>query len=369
MRIALMGIRGVPASYSGFETFAEELGGRLVQRGHDVTVYNRANWISPKQTVYRGMRLVTLPTISHKYFDTVTHTFLSTVHGLHKAYDIVLMCNLANAPFACIPRLAGKKVVLNVDGIERHRKKWNRIGKAYLLSMERLALVSPSVIVTDAAVIRDYYAERYRKRSVMIPYGAPVGRHPMPEVVRKLGLEPDRYILYVARLEPENNAHVVIRAFEQVTSDLNLAVVGDAPYAHDYIAKLKRTRDPRIKFLGFVFGDGYRALQQSAYAYVQASEVGGTHPALIEALGYGNYVIANGTAENREVVGDAGVGYDGVEDLRDALQVVLEHPDVRDPYRKRAMDRVQALYSWDTVTDQYERLFSHLVDRDHHPRP
>lgn len=364
MRIALMGIRGVPASYSGFETFAEELGARLVQRGHDITVYNRANWIKrDQQTLYRGMRLVTLPTISHKYLDTVTHTFLSTVHGLHKACDIVLMCNLANAPFALVPRLAGQKVVLNVDGIERHRKKWNRIGKMYLLFMERLALFSPNVTVTDAAVMQDYYFERYRKRSVMIPYGAPVGRHPMPDTVRMLGLEPDRYILYVARLEPENNAHVVIQAFEQVKSDFNLVIAGDAPYAREYIARLKETRDPRVKFLGFVFGEGYRALQQSAFAYVQASEVGGTHPALIEAMGYGNYVVANGTIENREVVGDAGVCYDGVEDLRDALQAVLEHPRARDPYRKRAMDRVRAKYSWDAVTDRYEQLFLQLLNQ------
>jgi glycosyltransferase involved in cell wall biosynthesis len=216
-------------------------------------------------------------------------------------------------------------------------------------------------MVTDAAVMERYYAERWGARSTMIPYGAPVGRAPLPEVVRGLGLEPDRYVLYVARLEPENNAHVVIEAFEQVRTDLKLAIVGDAPYAREYIARLKATRDPRIVFLGFVFGEGYRALQQSAFAYVQATEVGGTHPALLEAMGYGNYVLANATPENREVLGDAGALYSGAGELRDALQAVLDDPGRREGYRERAMERIRATYGWDAIADQYEALFRRMT--------
>ncbi len=361
MRIAMMGTRGVPASYSGFETFVEELGTRLAARGHTVTVYNRSTWIAHREPTYRGMRLKRLPTIPHKYFDTVAHTLLSTLHGLLGRYDVVLICNLANAPFALIPRLAGQRVALNVDGVERKRKKWNRLGQLYLFAAEWIATRTPNVMVTDAAVMERYYAERYGVKSAMIPYGAPVGREPAPEIVRGLGLEPDRYVLYVARLEPENNVHVVIEAFEGVETDLTLAVVGDAPYAREYIARLKSTTDSRIRFLGFVFGDGYRALQQSAYAYVQATEVGGTHPALLEAMGYGNYVIANGTPENREVLGDAGVSYDGVAGLRDALQTVLDDPARRAPFQERAMARIRASYGWDAITDQYEALFQKMT--------
>jgi len=361
VRIAMMGTRGVPASYSGFETFVEELGTRLAARGHTVTVYNRSTWIAHREPTYRGMRLKRLPTIPHKYFDTVAHTLLSTLHGLLGRYDVVLICNLANAPFALIPRLAGQRVALNVDGVERKRKKWNRLGQLYLFAAEWIATRTPNVMVTDAAVMERYYAERYGVKSAMIPYGAPVGREPAPEIVRGLGLEPDRYVLYVARLEPENNVHVVIEAFEGVETDLTLAVVGDAPYAREYIARLKSTTDSRIRFLGFVFGDGYRALQQSAYAYVQATEVGGTHPALLEAMGYGNYVIANGTPENREVLGDAGVSYDGVAGLRDALQTVLDDPARRAPFQERAMARIRASYGWDAITDQYEALFQKMT--------
>lgn len=358
-----MGTRGIPANYGGFETFAEEVSWRLVERGHEVTVYGRSHHVHHPSSVYRGVRLVVLPTIRHKYLDTVAHTFLSTLHSLCCRYDVALICNGANAPFAWVPRLRGTRVAINVDGIERQRKKWNAVGRNYYRVCERLSTKVANVVVTDAEVIADYYRRTYGHESVMIPYGAPVGRNPMPDVVRSLGLEPDRYVLYVSRLEPENNAHVVIEAFEQVKTEMDLAIVGDAPYSGDYIRRLRASRDKRIKFLGAVYGQGYRALQQSAYAYVQATEVGGTHPALIEAMGFGNYVIANGTAENREVVGDAGVFYQGVDSLRDALQTVLDDPARREVYRKRAMQRVRDRYSWDTVTDRYEAMFRDLTEQ------
>ena len=363
MKIAIMGTRGIPANYGGFETFAEELSWRLAERGHNVTVYGRSHHVKHPSETYRGVRLVILPTIQHKYFDTVAHMALSALHSLREHYDVVLVCNGANSPFAWIPRVAGSKVTINVDGIERQRKKWNAAGRAYYRLCERLSTLVPNVMVTDAGVIQDYYRKTYGKDSVMIPYGTPVGRHPMPDVVRSFGLEPDRYVLYVSRLEPENNAHQVIDAFEGVQSDLQLAIVGGAPYATEYIARLKSTRDPRIKFLGFVYGDGYRALQQSAFAYVQATEVGGTHPALIEAMGYGNCVLAYGTPENTEVLGGAGFLYQSVEQLRAQLQQLACNPQMRIPAQESAAHRAGG-YSWESVTDRYEALFHEMLKRD-----
>jgi glycosyltransferase involved in cell wall biosynthesis len=360
MKIAIMGTRGVPASYGGFETFAEQLSTRLAERGHDVTVYGRSHFVDPKLRSYKGVRVVVLPTVRHKYFDTVVHTGVSALHGLTQRYDVVLVCNGANAPFAWLPRLRGAKVAINVDGIERQRKKWNALGRLYYRLCERLSTIVPDEVISDAAVIERYYREHYGRASTMIPYGAPVGRCPMPDVVRSLGLEPERYVLYVSRLEPENNAHKVIEAFEGVRTDLQLAIVGDAPYATAYIARLKSTRDPRVRFLGFVFGEGYRALQQSAYAYVQATEVGGTHPALVEAMGYGNCVLAYGTPENREVLGDAGFIFDGVEGLRARLQQLADQPELRPPAQEAAMRRARERYSWDSVTARYEELFGRL---------
>lgn len=362
MKIAVMGIRGIPANYGGFETFADNLSRRLVERGHDVTVYGRSNIIKTKQRTYAGASLVVLPTISHKYLDTIVHTCLSVVHSLWRGYDVVLICNAANAVFSWLPRVAGAKVVLNVDGIERRRKKWNRVAKAYYRVSEWLSTFLPNVVVTDARVIQDYYLDKYSKESVMIPYGAAVTRsEDGASLLKEYQLEPGGYVLYVSRLEPENNAHLVVEAFESVETDKELVIVGDAPYAGDYVASLKRTIDPRIQFPGFVFGEAYRALQQNAYCYVQATEVGGTHPALLEALGFGNCVLALDTPEHREVAAEAAIYYADGADLARQLERVLKCPDVVAEKRGKGMARVSEHYGWLMVADQYEGLFAELL--------
>ena len=361
MKIAILGTRGIPANYGGFETFAEQLGTRLAARGHEITVYGRKHYSTTKAHMYNGVNLVILPSIRHKYFDTVIHTFLSVLHATPRRYDAILICNAANSVFAFIPRLFGTPTLVNVDGLERKRKKWNWIGRQYYLISEWLSTFLPTAIVTDARVIQDYYATRYRKESEMIAYGAEVARREDPERLLKFGLQPNRYTLYVSRLEPENNAHLVIEAYGRVKTDLPLVIVGDAPYAEDYIARLKSVKDHRVKFLGFIFGEDYRTLQQNAYCYVHATEVGGTHPALIEAMGAGNCALTLATPENMEVVGDAGVIYKSAEDLTICLQRVIDDPTIIGEYRHRAMTRVIERYNWDRITDRYEELLSRLA--------
>lgn len=365
MRIVILGTRGIPASYGGFETFAEHLSTRLVARGHEVTVYCRAHYVSPRQLEYHGVRLRVLPTIRHKYFDTVVHSFLSAVHAIPSRFDAALICNAANAPFAPILRLTGTPVAVNVDGLEHQRKKWGWLGRRYYLAAERLSTILPNVTVTDAQVIQDYYLARYNAKSEMIAYGSEVERRPDRAAVRRWRAEPNRYVLYVSRLEPENNAHLVIEAFKKVRTAYRLLIVGDAPYAHDYISELKaRARgDKRIVFTGFVFGQDYRALQQNAYCYVHATEVGGTHPALLEAMGYGNCVLTLATPENIEVVGDAGIPYADEFDLAEKLQRVLRDGSLVHSYRNRAQLRVQRYYDWDRVVDQYEQLFAEMTGK------
>ena len=362
MRIAILGTRGIPASYGGFETFAEHLSTRLVARGHEVTVYGRAHYVSPRQLEYHGVRLKVLPTIRHKYFDTVVHCFLSALHAVSSRFDAAFICNAANAPFAPILRLTGTPVALNVDGLEHKRKKWGWLGRRYYLAAERLATILPNVMVTDAQVIQDYYLARYNAPSEMIAYGSEVERRPDRAAVRRWRAEPNRYVLYVSRLEPENNARLVIEAFKKVRTAYRLLIVGDAPYAHDYITDLKeRARgDKRIVFTGFVFGQDYRALQQNAYCYVHATEVGGTHPALLEAMGYGNCVLTLATPENIEAVGDAGIPYADEFDLTEKLQRVLRDGSLVQSYRNRAQVRVQRYYDWDRVVGQYEKLFAEM---------
>jgi len=278
-------------------------------------------------------------------------------------FDAVLICNAANAPFASILRLTGTPVAINVDGLEHKRKKWNWLAKRYYLLAERLSTILPNVTITDAQVIHDYYLARYNAKSKMIAYGSEVERRPDRAAVRRWRAEPNRYVLYVSRLEPENNARLVIEAFKKVRTAYRLLIVGDAPYAREYINDLKARAkgDKRIIFTGFVFGQDYRALQQNAYCYVHATEVGGTHPALLEAMGYGNCVLTLATPENIEAVGDAGIPYSDELDLSEKLQRVLRDGSLVQSFRHRAQLRVQRYYDWDRVVDQYETLFAEMT--------
>ncbi len=358
MRIALLGTRGIPARYGGFETFAEELSTRLVARGHEVVVYCREKHEFSR---YRGVDLCTLPTIRHKYLDTLAHTFVSTLHLLTHRADAALYCNAANAIFTILPRAFGIPVALNVDGIERRRKKWNAPARAWYRMSEFLSTVFPSQMITDAEAIRSYYREAYGRDSVFIAYGADAERAETTEVLEALGLEPHRYFLYVSRMEPENRALEVRLAFEQVPANLKLALIGDAPYADAYIRQVRDTRDPRVVIPGSIYGPGYRELGTWCFAYVHATEVGGTHPALIEAMGRGALVLYLDTAENREVCGDAGLPYSDQAGLTARMReaIAMTEPE-RDHYRSLALRRVGERYNWDSVTTQYENLLMSL---------
>ena len=367
MRIAIIGTRGVPAAYGGFETFAEELGARLAVRGHEVTVYGRRHVIPAGLREHRGMRLRVLPTIRHKYLDTVVHTALSVLDVLPRRVDVVLVCNNANAPFALIPRLTGAKVVLNVDGLEWERGKWGAAGRLYYQGCAWLSPKLPITLVSDAHVIARWYQERYGKRTKFIPYGCDARVLPAGEAVVRFGLEPGRYLLYVSRLEPENNAHIVMDAYVASGIDLPLIVVGDAPYASDYKRSLEEraAAHPGIRMTGYVFGDGYAELQSNAMMYVQATEVGGTHPALVEAMGRGATIVANDVPEHREVLGNAGRYYtrNDAAALAAVMRELIEDPTERADLGAAAGARAKAVFSWDHVTDEYERLFAGLINR------
>ncbi len=356
MKFAILGTRGIPARYGGFETFAEELSQRLVNRGHRVTVYCRRKYSAPE---YNGVRLCFLPTLRHKYLDTLVHTFLSTMHLLAHRQDAVLYCNAANAVFTFLPRLFGMPVALNVDGLERKRKKWNWFGRKWYRLSEWLATFLPTAVVTDAVSIQDYYRSRYGKESTFIPYGAEVGPVSSAGVIERLGLEPERYFLFVSRMEPENNALMVREAFEQVETSMKLVLVGDAPYAQDYIEKVRDTEDTRVVLPGAIYGSGYQELLSHCFAYVHATEVGGTHPALIEAMGRGALTFYLRTEENEEVAGDAGIAF--ADDLAEKMRLLLTMPESeRLAWKQRAMERVRDRYSWEAVTTAYEQLFEKM---------
>jgi glycosyltransferase involved in cell wall biosynthesis len=361
VRIAIVGTRGIPASYGGFETFAEELSTRLAARGHRVLVYCRERHTEPS---YRGVRLRYLPTIRHKYLDTVVHTFVSTLHLAFTRQDAVLYCNAANAVFTWVPRVLGMPVALNVDGLERNRKKWNRAAQAWYRVSEWLATWMPNVVVTDALSIAEYYRERYGRASEMISYGAELGAVGTDDALGRLGLERRQYFLYVSRMEPENNALLVRQAFEQVSTPMKLALIGDAPYAAEYIRQVRETTDARVVMPGAIYGQGYRELGSHCFAYIHATEVGGTHPALIEAMGRGALTLYLDTPENAEVAGGAGLAFTH-ENLVEMLRGVLAmSEDQRELWRSRAVERVRERYSWDAVTDTYEKLLMGMAGRE-----
>jgi glycosyltransferase involved in cell wall biosynthesis len=365
MRIAIIGTRGIPARYGGFETFAEELSLRLAKRGHEVTVYGRRYFGEPCQapTEYKGVKVRILPTARHKYLETPLHACLSLLDALKLKFNLVLLCNAANSPMAWIWRLGGKPLVVNVDGIERKRAKWNLLGRIWYRLGERCSVWFSSKAVADAEVIARYYRERYGIQPAVIGYGADGHNIPGGEVLRKFSLTPREYLLYVSRFEPENNALGVVQAYRRVGGSLPLVMVGDAPYAKDYIAQVKQAADTRVIFTGFQFGDAYRELRSNCLLYIQATEVGGTHPALVEAMAHGNCIVANQVPEHEEVLGECGLYYrrNDFEDLAWRVQELLAEPDRIRELGGRARKRALELYSWDKVVGQYEALFQELL--------
>ncbi len=367
LRIALMGTRGIPARYGGFETFAEQISARLVERGHEVIVYERCRlgdrW--GKRAPLNGVERRATPTIYHKYLETPLNALTSFIDVLFQRVDAILVCNAANSPFAPIVKVKGVPLLINVDGIERNRAKWNALGKAWYRLGEWCSVKLATRIVSDAKVIGQYYQETYGIDSTVIPYGVhPIRREP-GAALKQFGLSAKGYLLYVSRLEPENNALGVIEAYNALDTSMPLVIVGDAPYASEYKQRLRDVASDGVIFTGFQFGEVYQELQSNCCAYIQATEVGGTHPALIESMSYRNCVLANGTPENLEVVGDAGLCFhkNDFDHLRHLLQGVLDNPKQAETLGEKAFERVMQEYSWETVVSMYEQLFSDLTGR------
>ena len=373
MKIAILGTRGIPASYSGFETAAEQLAERLTGRGHEVVVYCRPHVVDQRIRIYKGARLVHLPTVRNKYLDTFAHTLLSALHSARREQpDVALFFIAGNAPLCMVTRLAGIPTVINVDGLDSDRRKWPAAAKRYLRFAERHAPLWADECITDSHAVADVYEQRYGRRIGVVPYGVEDPGHRGEGTLERLGLEPRRYILFVGRLEPENNPHVLVEAFARIptsrTRGMKLVVVGGAPYADDYIRGVMRDGDPRVIFPGYVFGRGYWELQRHAYVFVAPTEVGGTHPVILEALAAGNCVLVNDHPPNVETVGDAGLyfsGSAGADSLTEQLGRLLDDPELVETYRSRARERARS-YRWEAVTDEYEQLLER-VRRAQHP--
>ncbi len=367
MKITFIGTRGLPAAYSGFETAVENIGARLAARGHDVTVYCRPHMVDGRHEHYRGMRLVYLPTVANKYLDTLVHTFVCTLHmAALRRPDAAIYFIAGNSPLAGLSRVLGVPSVLNVDGLDSRRAKWNRHARLYLRWAERNAPRFASATVTDSRSVQRLYREEHGYETHFIPYGSDLDGSDSGEHLQRLGLRPREYVLFVGRLVPENNAHVLVEAFAGLDTQLKLVVVGDAPYAHDYQQRLRASANGGVVFTGYQFGAAYRELLRGAALFVAPTEVGGTHPVIVEAMAAGNCIVVNDHPPNLEAIGDAGVPYPGCEGaagLRRVLAGLLADPQRVQQYRAAAAERARAIYSWDAVTDAYEQLAMKVAAR------
>jgi glycosyltransferase involved in cell wall biosynthesis len=371
MKIAIVGTRGIPARYGGFETLAEQLSARLAARGHEVTVYCRRPFTKPDDVVAPGVRRVILPTISSKHFDTAFHTFLSLIHVCFTEADVVFICNVANGPIAWIPRLVGKPTVLNVDGFDRKRKKWNLLGRTSLYFCELFSAITPTRVVTDSRIMEEYYWRQYHKRSTFIAYGAeaPANGAASNPSIKTLDLPAKQFILYVSRLEPENNPELLLDAYRRVRTDWPLVIVGGNTYDEAYVERLKSLADRRVIFLGPVYGSGYWQLLRDAGLYVFACEVGGVHPALIEAMAARQPILYLDTPENCATAGEGGMPFraDSAE-LASGISRLLGDANLRQELGSKAHKRAASLFGWEETTQKYESLFSELVPTNGRPR-
>ncbi|MDT4974311.1 MAG: hypothetical protein QOG98_69 [Pseudonocardiales bacterium] len=364
MQIALIGTRGVPARYGGFETCVEEVGRRLVKAGHDVVVYCRevdGSDAEPPPASHEGMQLVHLPAVRKKSFETLSHTALSVAHVMGHPVDAAIVFNSANAPFLPLLRAKGVPVATHVDGLEWKRTKWQGAGRKYYRLAESLAVRWSDALIADAQGIADYYIEEFRAKTALIAYGAPILTDERSDGLADLGVEPGAYHLVVARFEPENHVDVIVDGYRRSGAKKPLVVVGSAPYADHYTARIHSLADERVRFLGAVW-DQHLLDQLYAYSatYLHGHSVGGTNPSLLRAIGAGAPTIAFDVNFNREVLEGTGRYFATASDVAAELELAEAYPEVT---RQRGIEGQRAAYryDWDDVAARYEELCVELV--------
>jgi glycosyltransferase involved in cell wall biosynthesis len=360
MRIAMLGTRGVPARYGGFETAVEEIGQRLAASGHTVVVYCRGN--NP-DTEYRGMRRVSIPMMRGRRSETLTHTLLSAGHLVRHRSDVAIVFNAANAPVLPILRAWGVPTGVHVDGLEWQRAKWGPTGRKYYLTCERLCVRSADALIADSRGIQDYYRMRYRADTTHLAYGAPVITRPALERLAEVGLVPGGYHLVVARLEPENQVDLIVHGYLRSRSPLPLVVVGSVPYPGPYQRRLEMSAQRAgVRMLGAVWDQALLdALYAGSMTYLHGHSVGGTNPSLLRAMGAAAPVIVYDVTFNREVVNGHGLYFRDADSLADAIREAEGDLVLNTKRGRLGREEVEARFRWDAVAEGYERLCRDLV--------
>lgn len=364
-RVAFLGSRGVPARYSGFEVVVEELGSRLVSQGYEVTVYNRYPRYVLTEKFFKGMRVITLPTIPTKSLDTIVHTTLSSLDAIFRRYDLIYLCGVGNSILAGFLRRFGLKVVINVDGADFRRAKWGTGGRQWLRLSEYWATRLGHRIVADNREIVARYEKEYGVTPDYISYGCQFRTSPVEcGELERWGLERDGYFLHVSRLTPENEADLLLTAWRNYSGPLKLVITGSQNYEHAYFRRLVSLADERVIFTDARFGDSYVELSQNALAFVMPAAIEATRLVLLDQMAMGKAIIFKESPATREVLGDAAEAFDAadpVASLTGRLEYLSEKPSRCRELGALALARAAEKYSWDAVLAKYRGLFEDLM--------
>ena len=365
LRIAFIGGRGVISKYSGIESYYEEVGKHLARRGNDVTVYCR-NHFTPALTEHNGMRLVRLPTIRSKHMETVIHTFLSTAHAITQRYDIVHYHALGPALFSWIPRVFGMKTAVTVQGLDWRRKKWGRIASAVLLAGEKASAKFPNATMVVSKELQRRYIGNHGIESFYVPNGGiPRERRPSQRIL-EWGLDPGQYVLFLGRFSPEKGCHLLVRAFENIESDVKLVMAGASSYCDEYSQELRRHASDKIRMLDWVSGETLDELLTNAMIFVLPSDMEGLSLALLDAMGAGLCVLTSDIPENREVVEGAGYLFKpgDADDLAERLRFLIANSTIREAAGRTARRRIEDEYQWPAIAAQIEKVYFHMLGRE-----
>lgn len=364
LRVAFVGGRGVIGTYSGIETYYEEVGSRLAARGHEVTAYCRS-YFTPDLAEYRGIRIRRLPCLRTKHLETLSHSLLSTLSiCLRRDHDLVQFHAVGSALLAWAPRLFGRATVVSVRGLDWQRGKWGAGARRALQLGEWAAVRCPTATVVVSQTLQRHFAERHGRATLCIPNAVMPARRRPPDRIHRHGLAGDDFVLFAGRLSPEKGVHTLIEALRPLPRRCRLVIAGGSSYSQEYIDELRRTAWDEVLFLGNVDHDTIAELLSHCYAYVLPSTMEGLSIGLLEALSYGSCIVASDIPENREVLGDAGLTFPpgDVLALRACLAALLDDPARVETYRRRASERARSQPDWDEVAGRTEALYLELLD-------
>ena len=370
LRVAFIGGRGVISKYSGIEAYYEEVGKRLVQMGHEVTVYCRT-YFTPPQAEHHGMRLVRLPTVRSKHLETVVHTLLSTGHALTQGYDIVHYHALGPALFSLLPRFVRERTAVTVQGLDWQRKKWGRAASAVLRLGERASVRLPNGTMVVSQALQKRYRETHGTEPFYVPNGGVLRERTQPRAILEWGLKPGKYVLFLGRFSPEKSCHVLVEAFEQIETDVTLVLAGASSYCDDYSRELRTHANDRIRMLDWVSGETLDELLTNAMIFVLPSDMEGLSLALLDAMGAGLCVLTSDVPENREVVDGAGFTFQrgSSADLAERLRFLIANPVVREAAGKAARRRIEEQYQWQKIAADIEKAYFEVMGWEPTPAP